>query len=116
MNDASAEKIARNNAAFRAANDQIEAAAVDHGFGRNGAVPFLCECSDPHCTQIIRLSLAEYDHVRSNARWFVHAEGHESEIPGVVRLVERREGYLVVEKTGHAGAVVTELAIEEQAD
>ncbi len=116
MDDASVEKIAQNNAAFRAANDQIEAAAVDHGFGRNGAVPFLCECSDPRCTQIIRLTPAEYDEVRSNPRWFAHAEGHESEIDGVVRLVERRDGYLLVEKIGRAGAVVTDLASRDQTD
>ena len=29
-------------------------------FGSNGPVAFICECDDPHCLRVIRLSRAEY--------------------------------------------------------
>jgi hypothetical protein len=110
MDDSAAEKIARNNALFRDANDEIESAATDFGLDDGRIVPFICECSDERCTQIIRLTLAEYRHVRSNRRWFAHAPQHEQAIPGVVRLVEQEDRFVLVEKVGHAGDVAAELA------
>jgi hypothetical protein len=112
---ASHEKIARNDSAFREANDGIDTAAADHGF-YGGLVPFLCECSEPRCTEIIRLTREEYAHVRSNDRWFAHAVGHEPEIDGAVRLLERHEGYIVVEKIGEAGAIAADLAQQRRKD
>ena len=109
MDDA-AEKIARNNAVFRDANDEIDTAAEDHGLDDGRPVPFICECSDPRCTQIISLTLEEYRGVRNNPRWFVHALGHEEAIPGVVQAIERNDRYLLVEKVGHAGEVARRLA------
>jgi hypothetical protein len=110
VEDAGAEKIARNNAVFRDANDEIDAAAVDHGLADGRPVPFICECSDVRCTQVILLTLDEYSHVRSNPRWFAHAPGHEESVPGVVRLVDRNERYLIIEKIGRAGQLAGELA------
>ncbi len=109
MDGASPEKIARNNAVFRDANDEIALAASDHGLRDGRPVPFVCECSDPRCTELIRLTLDEYGRVRSNARWFVHAPGHEAHIPGVVRVLERHTGYLLVEKIGGAGRLAASL-------
>jgi len=110
VDDAKPEKIARNNAVFRAANDGIKDAAADHGLDGERPVPFICECSDERCTQIIRLTLEEYRHVRANPRWFAHAVGHEEAIPGVVRPVDRNDRYVLVEKMGRAGAIAGRLA------
>ena len=112
MDELAAEKIARNNAVFRAANDEIDAVAAGHGLTDGRAVPFICECSDERCTQIIRLTLAEYARVRSNPRWFAHAPGHEESVPGTVQLVDRNDRYLLVEKIGRAGEVARELAAD----
>ena len=109
---ASTEKIARNNAAFRDANERIQTAAADYGFWDGRTVPFLCECSDESCMTIVRMSLEEYRQVRSNPRWFAHAPGHEERISGVVETVEAREHYVLVEKVGHAGDVATDLACD----
>lgn len=114
MDDASAEKVARNNVVFRAANDEIAAAAEEHGLGDGRPVPFICECSDPRCTEVISLTLAEYKRVRSNPRWFAHAGGHDSDIPDVVRLLEDHERYALAEKINHAGEVAEGLT--DQAD
>jgi hypothetical protein len=104
------EKIAANNAVFRDANDEIDAAAADHALDPHRSVPFICECSDGRCTAIIRLTLNDYRRVRSDPRLFVHAPGHEPEVKGIVRLRERNEGYIVVEKIGEAGAAAARFA------
>jgi hypothetical protein len=114
MDDASAEKVARNNAAFRTANETIAAAAEDHGLDDGRPAPFICECSDPRCTEIISLTLTEYKRVRSNPRWFAHASGHDSDIPDAVRLLEDHQRYALAEKINHAGEVAARLT--DQAD
>lgn len=111
-----AEKIARNNAAFREANEDIDAVAAVYEFGDGAAIPFICECSDERCMQIIRLSVDEYRRARSNDRWFVHAPGHEEEVPGAVRLVEQTDRYALVEKIGRAGEVARALVEDRESD
>jgi hypothetical protein len=67
------ERVTRSEA-VRDANDEIRDAAKRHDV--NERVPFLCECVDPRCTEIIRLSLTEYDEVRAEPTGFVVAPGH----------------------------------------
>lgn len=102
-------RIAENNARFRDANERIAEAAVEHGL-LDRPVPFVCECSDESCAQLLRLLLDDYRRVRSNSRWFLHAPGHEPTVPGVVNLVNEYADYLIVEKIGMAGEVASELA------
>jgi hypothetical protein len=116
MDDAAAEKIARNNSVFRDANDGIETAANGYGLEADRRVPFLCECSDARCTTVIRLTLEEYRRVRSSPRRFAHAVGHEPSVEGAVRLLESHEEYIVVEKIGHAGVVAADLAARSPGD
>lgn len=101
------ERIARNDALFRDANEKLRDAAVDYGVGE-GAAPFICECADPRCTEVVLLELPAYAEIRSSPRWFLNIPGHEvAESAGVVA---RRDGYLIVEKLGHAGEVAERLA------
>jgi hypothetical protein len=116
METPSARKLAQNNAIFREANEKIEVAAEGFGFDRAQVAPFICECSDPRCTTIVQLTLAEYDRVRSNGRWFVHAPGHETSVAGAVELVELNPGWALVEKVGLAGELVDELATRPNSD
>jgi hypothetical protein len=108
VDDASAEKIAENNDRFRQANEGIAAAVEQHGSAEQ-RVPFVCECSDMGCFDLLPLLPQEYARVRSNPRWFLHAPGHEPQVAGAVRLVESHEQYLLVEKIGHAGEVADDL-------
>lgn len=110
MDDTEAEKVARNNAVFREANDEIATSAADLGLGDGRPVPFICECGDPQCATVISLTLPEYQRVRSNSHWFAHANGHATDLPGIVRTVERHDGFTLVEKLGHAAEIVTRLA------
>jgi hypothetical protein len=112
MDDPTAEKIARNNSTFRDANNGIEVSAIEHDLDRDKPIPFICECSDPRCTEIVSLTLEEYAHTRRNPRWFAHAGGHEETVPGAVWTVERHRRFVLVEKINHAGEVAEGLATE----
>ena len=98
-------RIAENQSVFRRANEKIGRTA-----GRlelEGEVPFICECAERRCTEIIRLSLATYAEVRSNPRRFFNAPGHEalSVQNGAGVVVEEHERYVLVDKVGVAGEV-----------
>jgi hypothetical protein len=94
-------RIARNNATFREANEQIGVAAGIYGI--EGAVPFICECADPACSEIVQLELGQYEEVRADSRHFLNVPGHEAAALGAAVVVDRREGYVIIEKVGHAG-------------
>lgn len=108
MDPLSAERIAHNEHLFRVANQQIDAAAVEQGLRL--PVPFICECADPTCTELLRIQPTAYRELRENPRRFFVVSGHEGD---ATALVERGEGYEVVEKLGHAGAVAERLAGED---
>jgi hypothetical protein len=97
-------RIARNDATFREANEQIGAAAGIYGI--EGAVPFICECADPACSEIVPLELRQYEEIRADSRHFLNVPGHEAAAQGAAVVIDKREGYVIVEKVGHAGDVV----------
>jgi hypothetical protein len=97
MGDGIEERIRRNNLIFREANEKIRARADEYDAPLD-RVPFLCECPTPACTQIVRLTLAEYGDVRADSTHFLTAPGHEQAEEPVGRVVSRHEGYVVVEK------------------
>lgn len=105
--DPTAERIARNDATFRDSNERIEAAAEQYGL--RGPLPFICECADPTCVEIIRLTPAAYEELRANPRWFAVVAGHDEVAGPHTRVVEEREGYVVVEKLGEAGEIAASL-------
>jgi hypothetical protein len=96
-------RIAENQAAFRDANENIERAAGRIGVG--GLLPFICECAEPACTEIVSLTAADYEEIRSDPRRFFNAHGHEaiSVENGAGAVVEKRDGYVIVDKIGVAG-------------
>jgi len=98
------EKRAENEAAFRQANEQIRAAErrLDPPLEQ---VPYLCECEDVRCRESIRLTAAEYEHVREDGATFAITPTHHSE--GVI--VEEHDHYLVVRKPDGGGAVARAL-------
>jgi len=107
MDELSQERIARNDATFRSANERIAESAVEYEMGER--IPFICECADPDCTQIVQLSLHEYEAVRENSRHFLNVPGHEVAGGPVVQVVADKEDYVVVEKLAHAGEVAERL-------
>ena len=100
-----AHKKAKNESVFREVNERIEDAAIE--FGVPGAASFVCECSDASCTEMVSITLAEYNEIRSSGRRFAIRPGHED--PSIERVVDRTERFSVVEKVGAAGTVADHL-------
>jgi hypothetical protein len=98
-------KRAENEATFRAANERIRAAEqkLDPPLER---VPYLCECDDVHCHELMPLTAEEYEHIRENGATFGVLGGHSSNGD----VVEEHEHYVVVLKpTGGGGEVARAL-------
>ena len=91
------ERIVQNNLTFRAANEKIRAKAAEYDEPME-RIPFLCECPDMECTTIVRMAPSEYEALRANSKHFFTVTGHEQAEEPVGEVVERREGYVVVEK------------------
>jgi hypothetical protein len=104
------ERIARNDATFRRANERISAAAG--AYNVDTPVPFLCECADSKCSEVVRLKLEEYEEVRADSRRFFNLPGHEAADGATGVVVAERDGYVIVEKTGYAAE--TAKALDER--
>jgi hypothetical protein len=91
------ERIARNEALFRAVNERVS--DVNQAAEEGELVEFLCECGDDECVEPVALTLDEYETLRSVAIHFVLRPGHEEQ--GVETVVARNERFVVVQK--HAG-------------
>jgi hypothetical protein len=102
-----AERIGRNDALFREANERIREKAEEYEV--ETLVPFICECADPTCRDVVRLSLEDYREVREDPRWFFNVPGHEAVAGSSIVVVAERDGYKLVEKVGRAGEVAEAL-------
>ena len=102
-----ADQVARNDAIFREANEGIERAAQQLGGAER--VPFICECADLSCRDVVRLTLPEYDDVRSSPIRFFVAAGHELVGTELEEVIARRPGYVVVEKRAGAAPLAADL-------
>jgi hypothetical protein len=91
------ERAARNEVVFRRVNEEV----AGLGQGGDGVFSFVCECAEAACVERIELRLDEYEAVRADPRRFLLKPGHER--GELERVVERRDGYVVVEKLGDAG-------------
>jgi hypothetical protein len=92
---------ARTQSLFREVNERIDQLAL------GGAIEFICECSNPECTETIRMVRCDYEAIRGHSARFPILPGHEQ--PDVERIVEESEGYVVVEKIELAKTVAEKL-------
>ena len=100
----SVEQAAKNEATFREANERLEEKAAEFGFGEE-RTPYLCECEDERCTDVMGLTRAEYEAVRAGPKTFVVVGGHQEADDAVLR---EEAGFTVIEKTGEEGKLVAE--------
>jgi hypothetical protein len=101
----SEERLARNEAIFREINER--ARSLQERFGPEDPTTsyeeFLCECGDQLCVERVKLTVGEYEFVRSDPRQFVVRPGHS--IPRVERVAKKHDRYVVVLKLGDAAEV-----------
>jgi hypothetical protein len=95
MADARAERIAENEARFRAINERLRG-DLQPVTEDADPVRFVCECGNASCREGVEVLLRDYRAVRLNPRHFAVVPGHE--IPDLEAVVERHEGYFVIEK------------------
>ena len=81
-------RLAANETMFREVNEGIERGQWPGEAGE--PVGFRCECARLGCNLLLKLTLAEYEHVRAHPRRFMMIPGHE--IPEVETVVERTPG------------------------
>jgi hypothetical protein len=93
------QRLAGNEAVFREVNERIERGQWPGEEAR--PVSFRCECARLGCNLLVEVKLADYERIRSNPRYFLMVPGHV--MPEIETVVERADGYLVVEKREEAG-------------
>jgi hypothetical protein len=99
MDDHPQQRLSANEVVFRDVNEGIQRGQWP---GEPAApVGFRCECARLGCNELIELTLAEYEQIRSDPRRFVMVDGHE--IPSVETVVQMLRGYVIVEKRDAAG-------------
>ena len=95
-----------NQARFREANEEIEPRAVVAGVEM---VPFICECANPDCTKIIRVTTQEYEAVRADPVLFLNAPSHEAYSGKYAEVVSENSRFVVTRKMGDAAPIVKSL-------
>jgi hypothetical protein len=97
----SVERAANNEATFREVNEGLQEKAAELGLGGE-PTPYLCECENEGCTQVIRLTRVEYESVRANPKTFIVVPGHEDD----AAVLREEAGFTVIEKVGEEGELV----------
>jgi hypothetical protein len=95
----------RHQALLREVNERIE--ELNGNWESEGEDGILCECGHPRCVEKIEITAAAYERVRCFPTHFLVKPGHA--MAGSERIVERTDGYFVVEKLGHAAEMAMQL-------
>jgi hypothetical protein len=96
-----AEHGARSQSLFRDVNERVK--AINESFSI--AVPlgdWVCECSNQDCSDRIKLTLEEYEAIRSNATRFCVAPGGSHVDLAIEDVVDGNDRFWVVQKKGLA--------------
>jgi hypothetical protein len=97
----SLERLARNQALFREVNERLLELSES---SQDGAMQFVCECSNEDCTLTINMNHKEYESVRGHSTFFVIATGHE--ILEIEKIIDRQDGWMIVQKVNEGDYVV----------
>jgi|tagenome__1003787_1003787.scaffolds.fasta_scaffold20293641_2 hypothetical protein len=105
VSDQQAREIGRHQSLFREVNERID--ELVENFDLRDELPILCECGTTDCNERIVLTQTEYDSLRLIPTHFAVLPGHD--IPGVERVVEQNERFLIVEKFGESAKAAIRL-------
>jgi hypothetical protein len=96
-------RLAKNEAATREMNEQIEQA---HPKSPDDYFRIVCECGTPDCTRVIAISTPEYEALRSDPRHFAVVRTHV--VVDVEEVVRETERFTVVRKREGIPAEIAE--------
>jgi hypothetical protein len=103
VTDPRAERIAQNEAVYRAVNEKIE--DINRAFAPVlETMSIVCECGDASCATQLEVDLTRYERVRTNPLLFFVVPGHE--ITDVEDVVETSDHVLIVRKSRPTGQAV----------
>jgi hypothetical protein len=88
---------------FGEVNERVREVRAEEG---DDMVGFLCECGDESCTETVRLSVEEYEAVRSEPTHFAALPGHE--IRDLERPIHVTDRFVVVQKFPEEAAAAIE--------
>jgi hypothetical protein len=86
----------RCQALFRAVNVRLRELNVEFEDFAGETPVFVCECHRLDCIEVVKLRWAAFDALCSTSSRFALVPGHDS--PDLETVVERAEGYVIVEK------------------
>ena len=69
-------EIGNAQVVVRNANETIQASADRFTIVRD--IPFICECPDPNCSEVVNLGFDTYEAIRQSPRHFFNVSGHEA--------------------------------------
>jgi hypothetical protein len=96
--------FAKNQALFRAMNERMAGWDERREAPANEPHLFFCECGEQTCHERVCLTLAEYETIRESPVRFAVLPGHL--FPEAERVVDERDGYLVVAKYDDVRSIV----------
>lgn len=88
-------RVGVNEALFREVNERIERVTEALQI-TSEKIAILCECGDEGCTERVDVELRDYERIRGESTLFFIRPGHE--VPDVEDVVERGDGWEVVQK------------------
>jgi hypothetical protein len=99
---------ARNQSRYREYNEAIEAHNRAHHWVDPPMPDWVCECVN-NCSQPVRMTITEYESVRTEPTHFLVAPSDEHVVDEIEDVVKRHERYWVVEKVERAAEVSEDL-------
>jgi hypothetical protein len=96
------ERLALNEALFRAANERMADWEERHRV--EATELYYCECADPECREKVPLRESDYERVRSNSDHFFVVPGHV--VADVETVIESQQEWVVVEKDPEVREIV----------
>ena len=98
-------RMARNESLFREGNERLGGLRTAAG-SPDSSAEFHCECGRETCSEWVWMKVSDYEAVRSQDDRFVVVPGHET--PGLECVVERKAGFLIVDKVREAERLVAD--------
>jgi hypothetical protein len=99
-----AKRAARNQVLFRDVNERVKD-VNDHFQSFTTLQEWVCECANDTCTEHIEMSCDDYEKIREGAERFFVAPSEDHIWPDVEAVIERRDAYWIVEKSGLAAEI-----------
>lgn len=90
-----AERVRKNEAAFRAHNERHKALEKDN-VGQGELIPFVCECGDADCWDAVSLTITQFESAHAGKLRYAVKPVHV--MPDYEQVVERHDMYWVVQK------------------